>query len=194
MHSLFIDSTAGLIIGLLDANYSWLEYTVLDAKKPSEVIHFELFSLLKKYNLKLTNVQCFISSGPGSYTGMRLSEGLAQVFELEGMKVLSFYHFDIPRFMGVEKGFWISNAFKGQVFIYNWNRDLIEKNLVNQSAFVVENSELGYTLDVTVSPFESFKSTKELIKNHPKDIFSKINLMNLRVQPYYFRPLEEEFK
>ena len=194
MHSLFVDSTLGLVIGLLDANYAWVEYMSLDEKKPSEIIHFEIFNLVKKYNLNLRDMQCFVSSGPGSYTGMRLSEGLAQIFELEKMPVYSFYHFNVPKFCGFEKGFWATNAFKSQVFIYNWNGDQVAIDLVNKDAFEIVNTYCGFTLDTSDSLFLNLESTKDLIKNKSQEIFSKVSLLKFRVSPYYFRALEEEFR
>lgn len=194
MHSLFVDSTSGLVVGLLDSRFSWVEYLSLDEKKPSEIIHHEIFNLLTKYNLNLREMQCFISSGPGSYTGMRLSEGLAQVFELSKIPVYSFYHFDVPRLTGVERGFWSTNAFKGQVFIYNWNGSETEKHLVNKDAFVIEDEKLGYTLDTTDPIFANLIPTKNLIQTEAPVLFAKIKEQNLRVAPYYFRSLDEEFR
>lgn len=193
MHSLFIDSTSGLVIGLLDSNYSWVDYKSLDEKKPSEIIHHEIHNLLKKNNLKLSEVQCFVMSGPGSYTGMRLSEGLAQVFELENIPVFSFYHFDVPRLSGVSSGFWATNAFKGQVFVYHWNGEKVEKLLVNKDAFTVQDEKMGYTLDNNDSLFSNLISTKGLIKDKACEIFGKVQDQQLRELPYYFRPLDEEF-
>ena len=194
MHSLFIDSTSGLVIGLMDSNYEWVEYMSLDEKMPSDIIHFEIFSLLKKYDLNFNNIQCFISSGPGSYTGMRLSEGLAQVLELSQIPVYSFYHFDVPRLSGVTKGFWASNAFKGQVFVFNWNGDKNEKHLLNKDAFIIEEEALGFTLDTSDPFFSNLISTKNLIKDKAKEIFSKVSSTKLRVEPFYFRSIEEEFR
>lgn len=194
MHSLFVDSTSGLVIGLLDSKFNWVEYKSLDEKKPSEIIHFEIFNLLKKYNLELLNMRCFVSSGPGSYTGMRLSEGLAQVFELSQMQVYSFYHFDVPRLSGVLKGFWATNAFKGQVFIYNWDGDNVDKQLVEKDSFAIVDKTLGFTLDESDSSFAGLATTRDLIKNESAKIFSNVFEQKLRVPPYYFRSLEEEFR
>jgi len=193
VHSLFVDSTSGLVIGLLDSNYSWVEYMSLDEKKPSEIIHHEIFNLLVKHKLDLSNMQCFVSSGPGSYTGMRLSEGLAQIFELNKMPVYSFYHFDIPRLSGESRGFWATNAFKGQVFICSWSGDEVEKHLVNKDAFQIEDDKLGYTLDNTDPLFVNLTSTKNLIKTEAPVIFAKVKELKTRMAPYYFRSLDEEF-
>lgn len=194
MHSLFVDSTAGLVVGLLNSDFEWVEYMSLDEKKPSEIIHAEIYKLLIKYNLKLAEMQCFVSSGPGSYTGMRLSEGLAQIFEISKIPVYSFYHFDVPRLSGVARGFWVTNAFKGQVFIYNWNGDEVESHLVDKNNFQIEDEKFGYTLETLDPLFANLISTKEIIRSNPSKLFSKVKALNSRMAPYYFRSLDEEFK
>lgn len=194
MHSLFIDSTSGLEIGLLDSKFNWVEYHSLDEKKPSEVIHSEVYNLVKKYNLELNAMRLFVTSGPGSYTGMRLSEGLAQIFEMSGLAVFSFFHFEVPKLCGIKQGFWATNAFKGQVFIYNWNEDESEKTLVDKKDFVIESAKLGYTLDKSDALFEGLLTTKELIHKDSHALFAKVLKLQLRVPPFYFRTLEEEFR
>ncbi len=194
MYSLFIDTTSGLEIGLLDSSFTWLEYTSVKDLKPSEVIHYKIFELLKKYNLNITQIRCFVSSGPGSYTGMRLSEGLAQVFEMNGMKVYSFYHFEVPMLIGIIRGFWTTNAFKGQVFIYNWSEGISEKELINKELLSISDANLGFTIDNTEANFTKLTSTKELIKNQASKLFLKLLEKNMRVEPYYFRTLDEEFR
>jgi len=96
----------------------------------------------------------------------------------------------------VNRGFWVTNAFKGQVFIYKWDEDksLFEKSLINNNDFSIIDSKLGYTLDNSGSIFESLKSTKDLIKNESQKIFSLVLQNKLREPPFYFRTLEEEFK
>ena len=193
MHSLYIDSSLGLVIGLLDSDYSWVEYLSLDEKKPSEIIHFEIYKILQKHNLKLSDIRCFVSSGPGSYTGMRLSEGVAQMFELASMPVYSFCHFEVPILCGFENGFWATNAFKGQVFIYNWKGENIEKQLVKKEDFFIEDEAFGFTLDSNDPLFCKLISTKNLIQEKSSEIFSKIAAIKLRESPFYFRTLDEEF-
>ena len=196
MHSLYVDSTAGLVIGLLDSNFKWIEYLDSMEKKPSEVIHFEIFNLVQKYNLDLKTMNFFFSAGPGSYTGMRLGEGIAQVLAWDSKTVYSFHHFDVPKMIGIPKGFWATNAFKGQVFIYNWDNStgLSEKELVNSADFKIIDPELGFTLAADSKDFSELKNTKDLIKNSSEKIFSKVFAEKLREPPYYFRTLDEEFK
>lgn len=194
MYSLFIDSTSGLDIGLLDSKLDWVEYHSLDEKKPSEVIHTEIYQLTQKYKLELKNMRLFVTSGPGSYTGMRLSEGLAQIFKMSLMPVFSFCHFDVPRLAGISHGYWVTNAFKGQVFVYRWNGDESEKTLINKTDFIIEDQKLGYTLDKVDPLFDGLSTTKELIKKNAPVLFAKVLELKMRVPPYYFRTLEEEFR
>ncbi|MBY0414182.1 MAG: hypothetical protein K2Q18_08455 [Bdellovibrionales bacterium] len=196
MHSLYVDSTSGLVIGLLDSNFKWVEYHDTLEKKPSEVIHIEIYNLIKKYNLDLKNMNFFFSAGPGSYTGMRLGEGIAQVLEWSAKNVFSFHHFDVPRIAGIKKGFWVTNAFKGQIFNYNWDTEKgsSEKELVDSDNFLITDPELGFTLSSDVKGFEHLRTTKDLIKSSSELIFAKIYKDKMREAPYYFRTLEEEFK
>lgn len=196
MHSLYVDSTSGLVMGLLDSEFNWVEYHDTAEKKPSEVIHIEIYNIISRHNLKLTDMNFFFSAGPGSYTGMRLGEGIAQVLEWNMKSVFSFHHFDVPKFAGIKNGFWVTNAFKGQVFIYTWDveKNIAEKQLINSADFTIVDTELGYTLSSDVKEFSELKTTRDLIKNSSKEIFSKVFKDKIREAPYYFRTLEEEFK
>lgn len=196
MHSLYIDSTAGLVIGLLDPEFNWIEYKDIDEKKPSEVIHYEIYSLVEKYKLELKTMNFIFSAGPGSYTGMRLGEGIAQVLAWDSKNVFSFCHFDVPEMLGIKQGFWVTNAFKGQVFVYSWNKaeGRSDKELVESSKFQILDPELCYTLSKDVSAFAGLKTTRDLIQNLSKEIFSKVTQLKLREPPFYFRTLDEEFK
>ncbi len=194
MHYLFLDSTLGLTVGLLDSSFAWVELKNLESKKPSEIIHAEIFNLLKKYNLRWQDIECFATSGPGSYTGMRLSEGIVQILEFSGIPIYSFYHFEVPKLSGINKGFWITNAFKGQVFLYTWDEHTSQKELLNKEQFTIIENELGYTLDVQDPTFSQLQSSMNLIKINSATIFSKVHSQRQRVAPYYFRAIDEEFR
>ncbi len=194
MHYLFIDSTLGLNIGLLNGQYEWVEFLTFDSKKPSEIIHAEIFQLLNKHQLNLKSLECFATSGPGSYTGMRLSEGLVQILGLSGIKIYSFYHFEVPKLSGIKEGFWATNAFKGQVFVYTWNQVCEEKLLIKKDQFEIENTKIGFTLDNSEVDFSGLISSMDLIKNNPTPIFSHVHSLKMRMPPYYFRTLDEEFR
>ncbi len=196
MHSLYVDSTSGLTVGLLNQAYEWLSYLEIDHKKPSEVIHLEILNLLEANNVELKNCKFFFNSGPGSYTGMRLGEGLAQVFEWDNLPVFSFHHFEVPRLLEISKGYWVTSAFKGQIFLYEWDlsSDTSLQSLIDQSQFSIQDPKLGYTLSQNEELYKELKSTKELIHLEAKKLFTKIESLKLRVPPFYFRTIDEEFK
>jgi tRNA threonylcarbamoyladenosine biosynthesis protein TsaB len=145
MYFLYLDTTFGLSIGLLDENYSWLDYEDSNESKPSEVIHHKVFLILQKHKLKIVDVQLISVAGPGSYTGMRLSEGFSEVFKWNQGKVFSFYHFEVPEICGVEAGVWATKAFKNQTFCYHWNGVVNSRELIPEisdpEAFNIEKTK-----------------------------------------------------
>ncbi len=193
MHFLYVDVTSGLILGLLDSNFNWIEYRDIEEKKPSEIIHLAIYELLKKNNVDSKKLEYFFCSGPGSYTGMRLGEGMAQMFEWVDEKVYSFYQFEVPQIMGIEKGRWMTNAFKGQVFIYNWSKDHNQIELVNNADLIISNPKSSFTLSAGNPLFSELKTSKEMIKKSPQSFFKIIHDIKMRKAPYYFRTLDEEF-
>ncbi len=196
MFSLYVDSTSGLTIGLLNSSFEWMDYCEYEHKKPSEVIHIEILNLLNKHHVELRSCRFVFNSGPGSYTGMRLGEGLAQVFEWDQLPVFSFHHFDVPMLMGVSEGFWVTSAFKGQIFLFEWDLSKNEKTqtLIDNHLFEIKNPQRGYTLTNDEEPFTKLQSTKSLIHNNAKNIFKNVIDQKMRVNPFYFRSLDEEFK
>jgi tRNA threonylcarbamoyladenosine biosynthesis protein TsaB len=178
MYSLFLDTTSGLTVGLLDKSFRWLSFEVSDSARPSEIVHEKIFDLLKKFNVHLDDLRLITIAGPGSYTGMRLGEGIAEIMRWNKIAIFSFYHFEVPKYVGVTSGNWVANAFKNQVFSYRWNGDDSCKALLAEC-----NDFDAFTLD----------KTKELIHLFPSEIFSKVIALNEKKETYYFRTLEEEF-
>ena len=141
MYYLFLDTTSKLKIGLLSKELKWIELLNIEEKKPSEVIHGHLFHLLKKNNLDLKQCLKIITcAGPGSYTGMRLSEGIVQVLELAGLETCTFFHFNMPRHQGLQKFIWIATAFKGEFFFHVADGD-------THTQFLVSKDELNKTIE-----------------------------------------------
>lgn len=194
MHYIYVDVTSGLILGLLDASFNWVVYKESNEKKPSEIIHHEIHELISTNKVDKNNLEYFFSSGPGSYTGMRLGEGIAQILEWNKSTVYSFHQFEVPQLMGIQKGFWMTNAFKGQLFIYNWDGENSNIELLNTADVSVTDSNLGYTLSQDNELFKNLITSKSMIAKEPAKFFKKIKELKMRKQPYYFRTLEEEFK
>lgn len=192
---LFIDTTENITIGLLDDELCWVEYQYLIAKKSSAEIHFLIYEILKNNNLKLSELTAvFYSAGPGSYTGMRVSEGITNVFSWQDIKVYSFYHFKIPSYTGIANGIWLAKAFKGEFFLYSWQGDNESKELVLEKE--VEEKLLNngiYSGHIAYKDLQTVLTCK-LIEENPKQIFKTILDENLVEELFYYRPLEEEFK
>jgi tRNA threonylcarbamoyladenosine biosynthesis protein TsaB len=194
---LFLDTTFGITVGLLDDQNEWLDYSFVDGQKGSAVIHKIILDLLEKNNLSIENVKAlFQIAGPGSYTGMRVSDGISQIFDWQNITTYAFYHFDVPKLLNINSGIWFANAFKGELFLYKWIDETYEKYLLKTA----EAIEQLLSSDIPI--FTSFENdkvdckyglTKDLIKQNSKEIFDYVEENNLRKELYYFRTVDEEF-
>lgn len=197
-----MDTTDHLVVGLLNESFGWVDYLEVEGAKNSGRIHAAIFDMLKKAGLEAKDLSgIFQNSGPGSYTGMRVSEGIAQIFEWEQIPVYSFLHFEVPSFLGIESGKWLGKAFKGEFFISTWDKGNEEKVLVDlasakmaikgQRVFCHFKKSLEKDFAEELS---SFEETGELIKNEGAKIFSLVLAKARRLSPYYFRTIDQEFK
>lgn len=126
---LFLDTSAYIQIGLLSEDLTWMHHEVIQNRKGSQLIHKVIYDCLQDFNIGFKDIEAIIlGNGPGSYTGIRIGEGVSQILALEGIKILSFYHYEIPRFCGVDSYKFFERAFKGEVFEYLW-KDGIEEEL-----------------------------------------------------------------
>ena len=120
MSYLYIDSSKHLVLGLLDEKFKWMDFLEVKDVKTSAHIHKDIFSMLSRNDLSMDDLfGVFVISGPGSYTGVRVSEGLAQVLEWAKIPVYSFNHFQVPQFLNDNSWIFVSKAFKGEFFIYD---------------------------------------------------------------------------
>ena len=175
----------------MDKEFNWLEYERTEEKKPSEIIHLRIHEMKEKHSLDFKNCLFVMISGPGSYTGMRLSEGIANILKLAGFNVLSFFSFEIPVILKHKSGRWITNAFKNQFFIYEWDENKSHQYLINAEDI---NFTSNYFSNTTNSLFSNLVMTSELIFKNPKEIFSFVLARNTYSPSFYFRTLDEEFK
>lgn len=199
MSYLFVDTSDHLVLGLLDSEFKWIELIETSDKKSSATIHAKIYDLLEKYNLKIKEIEgLFQVAGPGSYTGMRISEGISQVLEWQKIPIYSFYHFVIPSILGIPKGAWISRAFKGEIFLYEWREGEVRTSLHAESELAKIQEQLKDELGEFWTHYsESFpeipKSTGDLLKEDSKKLFSLVASNQLREKPFYYRSLENEF-
>jgi tRNA threonylcarbamoyladenosine biosynthesis protein TsaB len=207
MKILFLDSTHNLSLGLLNESFEWRDYRYFGEGKSATKLHQCLYSLLKDHNLKLKDLDLAVQvAGPGSYTGMRVSDGFFQSLKLFGLKTNSIYHFDVLPLLKVDNAFWISNAFKGEIFSYKINKNQIVQNLCSEKDFLtdlnVASDQNFYThfIDAFSPTFKTWaldkniQETSKLIKSNSNKIFSQIIDSNFEKSLFYYRQIDQEFK
>lgn len=193
-YHLFLDSSLYLQFGLLNENFEWVDHLLIETTKSSNILHSELNRMLEKNRVSFDDIDTVFSvSGPGSYTGIRLVEGISQILTWQGKSVLSIYHFEIPKLVGFESGHWISEAFKGEAFIYSWNSKDDKKELVNKKQLPDFFEDELFSHRTDFAGLDTV-STSALVFENAKKIFSYMKTENLKREPYYYRELESEFK
>ncbi len=190
-HSLFLDTSYGITLGLLDREYRWLEFEVLEGQKSSEIIHDKINIFLEKHQVDIQSIDIFVLSGPGSYTGLRVSQGIAQIFELNGAKVYSFDIFKVGIILSehIEAGMkWIFPAFKSELYIRDVTQD--EGELVDESAELLDKY-----ITHGSNKFDALSklNSRQLIKDYAPRVFSEVKNRSLRDEIFYFRTLDKEF-
>ena len=201
MSSLFIDTSNHLSIGLLGDDFRWEKYTSTHDVKSSGVIHHLINELLSDCGKRVQDIgMIFLVNGPGSYTGVRVGEGIAQVFEWQKIETISFHHFQVPFFAGVSKGVFICSAFKGEFFIHSWNKSQTNQKLMTKSD-LEENTEIcaidqlySNQAENDLSITNKIISTHDLIHDESQLVFSELAKLKIRLDPFYFRKLSDEFK
>lgn len=189
--SLFLDSSHFLTIGLLDQNFRWIEYEHREEKKSASVVHALIWEMLQKNNLEIGDLSNFIyCAGPGSYTGMRVGDGIGRLFDWQKIKVKSFYHYQIPFLCDVKKGTWVANAYKGEVFLYEWDNEKSHESLIDQDKFEFDQAKI-FSHDNTFTSND--RNTSVMIKNNSEKIFSFLIEKGELLPLNYFRVAEKEF-
>lgn len=205
MASLFIDSTYDVTLGILDDSQGWIQFEKFTNQKASAIIQTETHNLLIKAGLKIADIDSVITvAGPGFYTGLRLSEGFADVFIFNGKKHYSFMTYDIPKMTGVKSGVWMTKAYRGEYFFHLWDGETSRNELVSAKELetFMKNVDKSHFYihsdsaidDLSRGMISSPLTTVDLLKTHSKEIFSKIIQTASKVDSYYFRAPEDEFK
>jgi tRNA threonylcarbamoyladenosine biosynthesis protein TsaB len=205
MASLFLDTTDHLIVGILNDQYEWCHYCEIPESKTAHKLHSIIYKILQEQQIMIKNIQClFHISGPGSYTGMRLSEGFSQVCTWQGMVSRSLYHFEVPLLLEHPSGAWVARAFKGEYFLYCWDHEkreeaLVDENKLNEKLLEISSkgfpvfthfiSSLASTINKT-----AVQETGKMVRDCPQQIFSQINDHWPPHRPYYYRVVEKEFR
>lgn len=205
MASLFIDSTYDITLGILDNNLGWMKFDKFIGQKASAIIQTETHNMLKPLGLKLSDLESIITiAGPGFYTGLRLSEGFADVLIFSGLKHYSFLSSNIPLLAGIDSGTWMTKAYRGEYFFHSWKgkdarNELVPSKDLEKFLATVDMSSFYIHSDSAIDDFSrnmlgDFSATCDLIKKNPQPIFSQVLLANMKIDSFYFRAPEDEFK
>ena len=192
MKSLFIDNTDKTTLGILDKDFKFEEYSHFEDKKSASSIHSRLHKILEQCQTTIEDIHnVYIVSGPGSYTGIRVVEGIGQIMKWQGKNIFSFYHFEIPSMVGISSGKWISQAWKSELFIYSWNGKENSAALVFSDEYTITGEEYSFGEECNSYPVQSCRN---LLLNNPVDIFTFVTKRGDYRPPYYYRELEREFQ
>lgn len=203
MSSLFVDSTYDLCLGVLDDGLTWLTFERQIGQKASAVIQGSAHEMLSKLKLEASDLSAIISvNGPGFYTGLRLAEGFADVFQFFGVPQYSFYSYDIPKWCGVKSGLWFTKAYRGEYFCYHWDESGSRHELLSgkeiasvlsqyESVFIHSDVSLD---ELSRGLIKNSISTVELLQKNPQVIFKQVLDQKLKKEAFYFRAPEDEFK
>lgn len=192
---LFLDSSKFIQIGILNNNFKWKELEVVQNKKGAQVIHTVIYDFLSNNGIQLDEINhIFLANGPGSYTGVRVAEGLCQILEIESTPVFTFFHYEAPYFCNVNNYTFYSEAFKDEVFVYDFRDEKIMNKLVPKSSleesYIATQANYGLTDNIHSYPLQN---VYELYKCHPEMIFKKVRERGERQPPFYYRSAENEF-
>lgn len=196
--SLFLDTSHFLTLGILDENHQWLAYQQYKETKGSGVLHSLIYDQLHQQKVKLFEIENFFQmAGPGSYTGIRLSDSIRQLLDWQKVSTFSFYHFAVPSYLGIQQGRWISYAFKNELFSYSWSVEKTSQELLSLEGGLEDLQNLNlYTHFCSALDFPKIQiqETSKLIFENPQKIFEHVRAAKIQESPYYYRPLNKEFR
>ena len=201
MALLFLDTTYDVFLGVLDDKYSWLGFKQFSGKKASVVIQKETFNLCHELGLKVKDLNGVITiAGAGFYTGLRLSEGFADIFKAFKIPSYNLYSHEIPKLAGVVSGVWVTKAYRGEYLFSYWGdfqktelvtaSDITQKIQAEKIIYIHSQSALD---ELAIRSLNVSISTAELIQKKP-EILEKVVVENWKRESYYFRAPEDEFK
>lgn len=202
MSYLYLDTTYDVTIGILNESLEWVDFIKVQGQKASRTLQLETHRLLEKHGLELSEFKgLFTVAGPGFYTGLRLSEGFADVLKFFDIPHYSFYSFEVPMLVGISQGTWVTKAYRGEYFFFEWNQAEEKRILVSaqdlslmetpKNVFIHSETAIDEKLKTLVS---NAKHTSDLLKNSPEQIFQTVLQNKWMKSSFYFRAPEDEFK
>lgn len=203
MSVLYIDTSYDITLGLLDENLGWQDLRNFRGQKVSHTIQTETHRLLADYKTSLSKLTAVVSNaGPGFYTGLRFSEGFADVLSFFQIPHYSFYSYELPYWLGHPKGNWLTKAYRGEYFSYVWDGAVSSKRLLSVKELQDLKPDLPFFIHAETALDDQLKalitdraiSTSEMLQGHSQKIFGKVLAEKLQRESYYFRAPEDEFR
>ncbi len=185
---------------IIDTSYKTCIWLVLDCKildlsisdqRPSKKLLTNLNLILTQNNLAIGDIQDFyFCKGPGSYTGLRISQGLEEYLKLNKFNCYDFYSFEILKVLEL-KYLFVANAFKKEFFVAEKNCEQIEYRKISKD---VLNSK---RLDREVISYDDSLKDEDYFKVFDEkfsDFFNEVLSNKLEKDVFYYRSLSEEYK
>lgn len=189
--TLLLDTVSpSITIALANIESNELDISVEGSIKPSLITHQLIHEKCSKFNISPSEIKNIIyCAGPGSYTGMRLNKGIADIFALNSVNIYSYYSFEVPEILGVKNYHWVANAFKAQYFLFD--STLNKGSLLDKGSFedLRFTSLYGEVLNDHLDYKHISFSEDTLLA-----IIKKIVSRNIHKPLYYYRSLIDEFK
>ncbi len=205
MASLFIDSTYDITLGILDEGLGWIKFEKFYGQKVSNIIQQQTHVLLQQSGLRLSQMDSIITvAGPGFYTGLRLSEGFADVMTFSDIKHHSFLSYSVPQRAHVESGTWMTKAYRGEYFFHTWSSTGSKNELISSKdleAYLANKDMKNFYIhsessidDLSRKFLKSWLTTHDILQEKPKLIFDSIVKSKTKTDSFYFRAPEDEFR
>jgi tRNA threonylcarbamoyladenosine biosynthesis protein TsaB len=201
---LFVDSTYDITLGILDDNFRWIDFRKFTNQKASAILQTETYKMFEDHKLKVKDIKALFNvSGPGFYTGLRLSEGLCDVFKFFDIPHYSFYSYELPLICGYNEGAWFTKAYKGEYFLHCWRDRDVKSELFATKDVEIKLNELTLPLFIhsasaldthSTGLVKNFISTSDLLKESSEKIFKHILEHKPQRESFYFRAPEDEFR
>lgn len=205
MRSLFFDTSYGMTTGIFNENYEWIDFQSDLNPRSSNQIQKKINEMLVKNKISIESLEGFVHcSGPGSYTGLRVSNGMAEFIKMEVKRpVYSFYHHEMAKWIS-PKCIFISKAFKGEYFLYDGYQgekahfireaelvEILEKKGKDQEIYTsyrqgLDQFIIDHFKDQIIETYSLFQRDKKILKSIIKEKM---------VRPlFYYRSIDQEFK
>lgn len=199
MKTLYLDTAYNQIVGICDERGQWLGLEQSSGQRSSSRLHGELLELCQTTSTEANELRRIIYlAGPGFYTGLRVSYGIAETMKLMGVKAFNCYAFQVPRILGRSEYTWITKAYRGEVFVYDSVSD--EGKLWSEDNFLARDWEGELYIhhkqaldEKMLAKLPSCQSTQKLILDNFPTI-QKAVMERAELPLHYFRAPEEEFR